>query len=267
MCHNGDRSSASGWWQRDSGDGDRQTDRRRGKERRRDDQKDCSHNDEASDWKDAVSIQFALINPWVVPCFDTGSPQFRTLGHAGFTEGETPAVIPAFPEKCGVSQGACGQCEGPCVGPLCQTQAIPGHNTPQPICVITATFSHSPDNGRAGPHLLTAPRLSQGVGLERRLGPPPHRSAAETRLGPNRINSNQHRFENNVFRDTHLLSPRDSAFPLSGLNTTAASGPGARHAPPLPKGCNDSHTGVLDSLESGYSGVTEQVQSAACLRV
>ncbi|KAF3836056.1 hypothetical protein F7725_028614, partial [Dissostichus mawsoni] len=174
--------------QKDSGDGDRQTDRRRGKERRRDDQKDCSHNDEASDWKDAVSIQFALINSWVVPCFDTGSPQFRTLGHAGFTEGTTPAVIPAFPEKCGVSQGACGQCEGPCVGPLCQTQAIPGHNTPQPICVIT----HFPDNGRAGPHLLTAPRLSQGVGLERRLGPPPHRSAAETRLGPNRINSNQH---------------------------------------------------------------------------
>lgn len=38
------------------------------------------------------------------------------------------------------------------------------------------------------------------------------------------------------------------AFPLSGLNTTAASGPGARHAPPLPKGCNHSHTGVLDSL-------------------
>ncbi|TNN84690.1 hypothetical protein EYF80_005105 [Liparis tanakae] len=69
-----------------------------------------------------------------------------------------------------------------------------------------------------------------------------------------------------------------SAFPLSGLNTTAASVDPGQVLPSLPKGCNHCHTGVLDSLgpcggpfppleESGYGGVTEQVQATACLRV
>ncbi len=35
------------------------------------------------------------------------------------------------------------------------------------------------------------------------------------------------------------------AFPLSGLNTTEASGPGPV-LPSLLKGCNHCHTGVLD---------------------
>ncbi len=65
MCHNGDRSSAFGFLkkrQHRQRRTNRQTGREREKamERRRDDQKDCSHNDEVSDWTDAVSIQFAL---------------------------------------------------------------------------------------------------------------------------------------------------------------------------------------------------------------
>lgn len=63
MCHNGDRSSAFGCGKET--ETDKPTERRemdRERERRKDDQKDCSHNVEASDWTDAISIQFALIN-------------------------------------------------------------------------------------------------------------------------------------------------------------------------------------------------------------
>lgn len=64
MCHNGDRSSAFGFLGKETAETetDKPTEGERETQRRRDDQKDCSHNDEASDWMDAVSIQFALIN-------------------------------------------------------------------------------------------------------------------------------------------------------------------------------------------------------------
>lgn len=41
---------------------DKLTEEKRNTEAKGDDQKDCSHNDEASDWMDAVSIQLALIS-------------------------------------------------------------------------------------------------------------------------------------------------------------------------------------------------------------
>lgn len=57
MCHDSDRSSGFGLWK---GDRDRQTRRRTEREReqeikkRRADQKDCSHDDEVSDWTDSL---------------------------------------------------------------------------------------------------------------------------------------------------------------------------------------------------------------------
>lgn len=63
MCHDGDRSSAFGFCRGDRGQTNGQKKGERDGERgARVDQKDCSYNDETSDWTDTVSIQFALIS-------------------------------------------------------------------------------------------------------------------------------------------------------------------------------------------------------------